>query len=118
MTHQFPQVTASPEEQGDGLPKRVPGSDVWPRGTIRSWPHTDKGAQMPHRKTLPPVTPDYMRVAEVAARLGVDRKTVRNRLISGSMPVRVLRFDGLLRLHRQDFEEYLERASKLLSNSA
>jgi excisionase family DNA binding protein len=72
---------------------------------------------MPYKK-LPPVTPDYMRVAEAAARLGVDRKTVRNRLLSGSMPVRVLRFDGIIRLHRQDFEQYLERASKLLSSSA
>ncbi|MFE3381900.1 helix-turn-helix domain-containing protein [Streptomyces anulatus] len=64
------------------------------------------------------MTPDYMRVAEVAARLGVDRKTVRNRLMSGSLPIRVLRFDGVLRLHRQDFEQYLERASQSLSNSA
>lgn len=72
---------------------------------------------MPHKK-LPPVTPDYMRVSEVAARLGVDRKTVRNRLMSGSLPIRVLRFDGVLRLHRQDFEQYLERASQPLSNSA
>lgn len=72
---------------------------------------------MPHKK-LPPVTPDYMRVAEVAARLGVDRKTVRNRLLSGSLPIRVLRFDGVLRLHRKDFEQYLERASQPLSNSA
>ncbi|WP_098010506.1 helix-turn-helix domain-containing protein [Streptomyces sp. sk226] len=69
-------------------------------------------------KNPPPVTPDYMRVSEAAARLGVDRKTVRNRLMSGALPIRVLRFDGFLRLHRKDFEQYLENASRPLSNSA
>lgn len=72
---------------------------------------------MPYKK-LPHVTPDFMRVGEAATRLGVDPKTVRNRLRAGTMPVRVLRLDGMLRLHRQDFERYLERTPQLLSRSA
>lgn len=73
---------------------------------------------MAYGKTLPPVTPDWMRVSEAAHRLRVDPKTVRNRLRAGTMPVRVIRLDRLMRLHRMDFERYLERESGLLSNSA
>lgn len=72
---------------------------------------------MPYKK-LPHVTPDYMRVVEVAARLGVDPKTVRNRLASGALPVRVIRLDGITRLHRRDFEQYLESATQPFKTSA
>jgi excisionase family DNA binding protein len=72
---------------------------------------------MPYKK-LPHVTPDFIRVTEAAARLGVDPKTVRNRLASGALPVRVLRLDGITRLHRKDFERYLEREPRMLTNSA
>jgi predicted site-specific integrase-resolvase len=77
----------------------------------------DRGAEMPYKK-LPHVTPDFIRVVEAAARLGVDPKTVRNRLASGALPVRVLRLDGITRLHRKDFERYLEREPRMLTNSA
>lgn len=67
---------------------------------------------------LPPVTPEWMRMSEAATRLQVDRKTVRNRLESGRLPVRVLRLDGILRLNRHDFDAFIEKAATVGLKSA
>ncbi|MFB7222434.1 helix-turn-helix domain-containing protein [Streptomyces sp. NPDC056227] len=61
---------------------------------------------MPYRK--PPVTPEWIKVSEAAARLGCHPKTVHNRIRAGTIPVRVLRIERVTRLNRSDFEAYLE----------
>lgn len=73
---------------------------------------------MAYARPLPPVTPEWMRVSEAAARLEVNATTVRKHLRTGVLPVRYLQFERVIRLNRQDFEQHLERASRLLSNSA
>lgn len=70
---------------------------------------------MPYRE--PAFSPDWMRVAEAAERLQVDRKTVRNRLYSGALPVRVIRMDRILRLNRTDFEAFLANEAKMLAKA-
>lgn len=71
---------------------------------------------MPYRE--PPFAPEWMRVTEAAQRLAVHPKTVRNHIGSGKLPVRTIRLGRtLMRLHRQDFEDYMARQA-LLSSSA
>lgn len=60
---------------------------------------------MPYTK--PTFTPEWMRVAEAAALLDCHPKTVLNRIRAGTIPVRVLRMERVTRIHRQDFEAYL-----------
>nr|WP_173295555.1 helix-turn-helix domain-containing protein [Streptomyces sp. F2] len=62
---------------------------------------------MPYAK--PVLTPDWMRLAEAAGQLGCHPDTVRNRITAGTITgVRVLRFDGVLRVHREDWSRYME----------
>jgi excisionase family DNA binding protein len=65
---------------------------------------------MPYRK--PVITSDWMRIAEAAARLDCHPNTIRNRINSGKITgVRVARLDGVVRLHRADWERYLKRST-------
>lgn len=65
---------------------------------------------MPHRE--PPFGPEWMRVTEAAERLSVHPKTIRNRVGSGTLPVRTLRLGRtLMRLHRQDFEDFVAKST-------
>lgn len=58
----------------------------------------------------PPTTvSEYMRVADVAARLDVDPRTVLAMLRDGRLPVRVARYGTTTRIHRADFEKDLEQ---------
>lgn len=62
---------------------------------------------MPYAK--PVLTPEWMRLAEAAAHLGCHPDTVRNRINAGTITgVRVLRFDGALRVHREDWAKYVD----------
>lgn len=62
---------------------------------------------MPYTK--PVMTPDWMRLAEAAAQLGCHPDTVRNRINAGTITgVRVLRFDGVTRVHRTDWDRYMD----------
>lgn len=62
---------------------------------------------MPYRK-MPEVTPDWMKVSEAAARLEVTPKTILNRIKAGTLPVRVVRMERVVRVHRREFQEYLD----------
>lgn len=61
-------------------------------------------------ETIAPVS-EYVRVAEVAARLDVNPRTVLAMLRDGRLPVRVARYGSTTRIHRADFEADLERRS-------
>jgi excisionase family DNA binding protein len=64
-------------------------------------------------------TPDWMKVNEAAARLAVDRKTIRNRLASGALPIRTVRFGRVLRLNRRDFDAFTgEKSTAITAESA
>lgn len=57
----------------------------------------------------PVLTPDWMRLAEAAAQIGCHRDTVRNRIAAGTIKgVRVLRFGGAIRVHREDWARYMD----------
>jgi len=66
----------------------------------------------------PVYTPDWMKVTEAAARLSVDRKTIHNRLKTGALPVRSLRFGRVVRLNRREFDAYLDSVSIPAASSA
>lgn len=62
---------------------------------------------MPYAK--PVLSPDWVRLREVAEQLGCHPHTVRNRIKAGKIVgVRVLRVDGVLRVHRKDWTRYLD----------
>ncbi len=61
---------------------------------------------MPYSK--PAVVPEWIKVAEAAARLNCHPKTVLNRIRAGTIPARTVRIGRLVRINRQDFEAYLE----------
>ena len=62
---------------------------------------------MPYAKLV--VTPEWMRLAEAAGQLGCHPDTVRNRINAGTIQgVRVLRFDGITRVHREDWRRYMD----------
>lgn len=62
---------------------------------------------MPYAR--PVLTPDWMRLAEAAGQLGCHPDTVRNRINAGTITgVRVLRFDGVLRINREDWARYMD----------
>ncbi|MGV9891704.1 helix-turn-helix domain-containing protein [Streptomyces sp. NPDC003395] len=64
---------------------------------------------MPYSK--PATTPEWIRVSEAAARLDCHPKTVLNRIRAGTIPVRVLRIERVVRINRSDFEAYLASLS-------
>lgn len=58
----------------------------------------------------PIVSSDWMRVREVAQQLGCAPNTVKNRIKAGKIVgVRVLHVDGVLRVHREDWNRYLDQ---------
>ncbi|KPC70889.1 hypothetical protein ADL27_53240 [Streptomyces sp. NRRL F-6602] len=58
----------------------------------------------------PVVSPDWMRLREVAQQLGCAPNTVRRRIREGKIVgVRVLRVDGVLRVHRDDWNRYMNQ---------
>lgn len=68
--------------------------------------HTAKGTEMPSK--VPILTPDWMRVAEAAARMDCTPITVRKRLRRGSIPVRWTVIEGTIHLNRKHFIAWVE----------
>lgn len=63
---------------------------------------------MPYGK--PVVSPDWVRLREVAQQLGCAPITLRRRINAGKLSgVRVLRVDGVLRVHREDWAQYMDQ---------
>ncbi|MEU8472721.1 helix-turn-helix domain-containing protein [Streptomyces sp. NPDC029006] len=63
---------------------------------------------MPYAK--PVLSPDWMRLREVAQQLGCAPQTIRNRIKSGKIVgVRVLQLDGVTRVHRADWTRYMDQ---------
>jgi len=56
---------------------------------------------------LVPQTPDWMKTDEVAARMGCTRRTVRNRLQRGSIPVRWELIERTIHVNRAQFLAWL-----------
>jgi len=52
--------------------------------------------------------PDWMKTDEVAARMGCTRRTVRNRLQRGSIPVRWTLIERTIHVNRAQFLAWLE----------
>jgi len=61
--------------------------------------------------STPTMPSEYMRVADVAARLDVDPRTVLAMIRDGRLPVRVARYGTTTRIHRADFEADLKQRS-------
>lgn len=57
---------------------------------------------------LTPETPDWMKTDEVAARMSCTRRTVRNRLKNGSIPVRWTFIERTIHVNRAQFFAWLE----------
>jgi excisionase family DNA binding protein len=53
-------------------------------------------------------TPDWMKTDEVAARMGCTRRTVRNRLQRGTIPVRWTLIERTIHVNRAQFLAWLE----------
>jgi excisionase family DNA binding protein len=59
----------------------------------------------------PLISADWIRLQDAAAQLGCDRKTIRNRITAGKITgVRVIKMERVVRLHRGDWEAYLQRS--------
>ena len=64
-------------------------------------------------------TPDWMRLAEAAGSIGCHPHTISNRIKSGKITgVRMIRLDGMNRVHRGDWQRYLESRTVVASNAA
>jgi len=57
---------------------------------------------------LVPQTPDWMKTDEVAARMGCTRRTVRNRLQRGSIPVHWVFVERSIHVNRAQFLAWLQ----------
>jgi excisionase family DNA binding protein len=57
---------------------------------------------------MAPVASDWMKTDEVAARMGCTRRTVRNRLQRGSIPVRWTFIERTIHVNRAQFLAWLE----------
>jgi excisionase family DNA binding protein len=68
---------------------------------------------MPYSK--PEISPEWMKVNEVAAVIGVDPRTVVRMIKRGEMNVRAIEFGGAVRIHRNDWETELERRAAALA---
>lgn len=53
-------------------------------------------------------TPDWMKTDEVAARMGCTRRTVRNRLQRGTIPVRWTFVERTIHVNRAQFLAWLQ----------
>lgn len=71
---------------------------------------------MPYK--TPVLSPDWVKVTEAAARLNVHPKTVYGWARTGRIPIRTMRFDRALRLHRGDLDAYLAQRSAPVATSA
>lgn len=58
-------------------------------------------------------TPDWMKTDEVAARLGCTRRTVRNRLQRGAIPVRWTFIERTIHVNRAQFLAWLEGGDEM-----
>jgi excisionase family DNA binding protein len=64
---------------------------------------------MAERKPL--ISADWIKLRDAAAQLGVDRTTIGKRIAAGKLPgVRVIKMERVVRLHRGDWEAYLQRS--------
>jgi excisionase family DNA binding protein len=72
---------------------------------------------MPYSKTAAStIQPDWVRVTEAAARLGVHPKTVYDWIRNGTLPVRSLKLGAVVRVDRRQLEAYVDkRATKVNS---
>ncbi|MER7310010.1 helix-turn-helix domain-containing protein [Streptomyces griseoluteus] len=62
-------------------------------------------------RTTPLISADWIKLRDAAAQLGCDRKTISNRIAAGKIPgVRVVKMERVVRLHREDWEAYLQRS--------
>lgn len=59
-------------------------------------------------RPTPILTPDWMKTAEMAARMGCTQMTVRNRLKRGSIPVRWTVIERSIHVNRAQFFAWLE----------
>jgi len=63
---------------------------------------------MPYGK--PTFSPDWVRLREAAGQLGCDPRTLSRRIRTGKLTgVRVIRLDGVLRVHRDDWARHMEQ---------
>jgi hypothetical protein len=62
---------------------------------------------MPYAK--PEITPEWVKVSEVAAVLGIDSRTVIRMIQRSELNMRALRLDRGHLVHREDWQAELER---------
>lgn len=67
---------------------------------------------MPYNKTA--VKPEWMKVNEAAAAIGVDPRTVIRMIRRGELKVRALEFGNATRIHRGDWQAELDRRTAAL----
>jgi excisionase family DNA binding protein len=71
---------------------------------------------MPYSK--PALEPDWIRVAEAAARLDVHPKTVFDWIKNGTLPVRSLKLGTAVRLDRRQLDAYVDKRATKVKTSA
>ncbi|MEW1754726.1 helix-turn-helix domain-containing protein [Streptomyces angustmyceticus] len=62
---------------------------------------------MPYKTNLV-FTPDWMKISELAGRLGCHPKTVRNQIRRGVIPVRWIMINGIIHVNRAQYLAWLE----------
>lgn len=62
---------------------------------------------MPYAK--PEITPEWVKVSEVAAVLGIDSRTVVRMIQRSELKMRALRLERGVLIHREDWQAELER---------
>ncbi|WP_461712359.1 helix-turn-helix domain-containing protein [Streptomyces sp. DSM 41013] len=62
---------------------------------------------MPYDK--PETTPEWVKVSEVAAQLGIDPRTVLRMIRRSDLTVRALKLDKGYLIHREDWQAEMER---------
>lgn len=62
---------------------------------------------MPYAK--PDIAPEWVKISEVAATLGVDQRTVVRMIRRGDMKVRSVKLDRVHLIHRDDWHDELHR---------
>ena len=61
---------------------------------------------MPSKAVI--LTPDWMRCAEAAGRMGCTPTTIRNRLRRGTIPVRWTVIEGTIHMNRAEYFAWLD----------